>query len=165
MEAKLRTISESPRQDKTRQDVTRKPRRCRFVGRPSIALAIGAVAFAAAAFSFRPAHSGELDSERDEEATLAFVGSTREVGTLAPVPGVLVQADLGNRRIMVRSNPEGVYKLIPSFGADVKGDSVTISCSKDGYDTVDVSRREMSSKPPHELVVAECLLAPKKASK
>ena len=62
---------------------------------------------------------------------------------------------------MVRSNAEGVYKLIPSFGADVKGDSVTIACSKDGYDTVDVSRREMSSKPLHELVVAECLLAPK----
>ena len=113
------------------------------------------------AFSCRPAHSGELDSERDEDATLAFVGSTRQVGTLTPVPGVLVQAELGNRRIMVRSNTEGVYKLIPSFGADVKGDSVTISCAKDGYDTVDVSRREMSSSAAHELVVAECLLAPK----
>ena len=157
MEAKLRAICAR------RQHVTRKPRR-RLIGRSSIALAIGAAAFVAA-FSFRPAHCGELDSERDEEATLAFVGSTREVGTLTPVPGVLVQADLGNRRIMVRSNPEGIYKLIPSFGADVKGDSVTISCSKDGYDTVDVSRREMSSKPQHELVVAECLLAPKKTSK
>ena len=164
MKAKPGAVHESPKQDETRQDVTRKPRR-RLISAPSIALAIGAAVFAAAAFSFRPAHSGELDSERDEEATLAFVGSTREVGTLTPVPGVLVQADLGNRRIMVRSNPEGVYKLIPNFGADVKGDSVTISCSKDGYDTVDVSRREMSSKPPHELVVAECLLAPKKASK
>ncbi|MDE1936864.1 hypothetical protein [Bradyrhizobium sp.] len=129
--------------------------------RRNITLTIGAAAFAAAVFSFRPAHSGELDSERDEEATLAFVGSTREVGTLAPVPGVLVQAELGKLRIMVRSNGEGVYKLIPSFGADVKGDSVTISCSKDGYDTVDVSRREMSSSASHELVVAECLLAPK----
>ncbi len=140
--------------------MTRKSRR-RLIERSCIALAIAAAAFAAAVVPFRPAHSGELDSERDEEATLAFVGSTREVGTLAPVPGVLVQAELGKLRIMVRSNSEGVYKLIPGFGADIKGDSVTIACSKDGYDTVDVSRREVSSKPAHELVVAECLLAPK----
>lgn len=134
-----------------------------MIGSSSFALAIGAASVAAAIFSFRPAHSGELDSERDEEATLAFVGSTRQIGTLAPVPGVMVQAELGKLRIMVRSNTEGVYKLIPSFGPEVKGDSVKISCSKDGYDTVDVSRREMSSKPAHELVVAECLLAPKAA--
>ncbi|WP_298254576.1 hypothetical protein [Bradyrhizobium sp.] len=140
--------------------MTTEPRRC-FIGLSSFALAVGAASVVAATFSFRPAQSGELDSERDEEATLAFVGSTRQVGTLAPVAGVMVQAELGNRRIMVRSNSEGVYKLIPSFGADVKGDSVKIACSKDGYDTVDVSRREMSSKPSHELVVAECLLAPK----
>jgi hypothetical protein len=122
----------------------------------------GAAVFAAVLFSVQSSYAGELDSERDEDATLAFVGSTREVGTLTPIPGVLVKAELGNRRILVRSNSEGVYKLIPSFGAEVKGDSVTISCSKDGYDTVDVSRRPMSTSSAHELIVAECLLAPKK---
>lgn len=116
---------------------------------------------AAIVVSFHPSYCGELDSERDEDATLAFVGSTRQVGTLAPVPEVVVRAELGNRRIIVRSNNEGVYKLIPNFGTEVKGDSVTISCSKDGYETVDVSRRELSSSKAHELVVAECLLAPK----
>lgn len=130
------------------------------VTQPSLALFAGA-AVAALVVSFHPSYGGELDSERDEDATLAFVGSTRQVGTLAPVPEVVVKAELGNRRIIVRSNNEGVYKLIPNFGTEVKGDSVTISCSKDGFETVDVSRRELSSSKAHELVVAECLLAPK----
>jgi hypothetical protein len=140
--------------------MTRKSRR-RFIAPFPIVSLASAVALAAAVLSARPSWSGELESERDEDVGLAFVGSTRQVGTLAPLPEVVVRAELGNRRIMVRSNNEGVYKLIPNFGADVKGDSVTISCSKDGYETVDVSRRELSSSTAHELVVAECLLAPK----
>ena len=132
----------------------------RHVTGPSFVRLAGAV-LAAVVVSFHPSYSGELDSERDEDATLAFVGSTRQVGTLAPVSEVAVKAELGNRRIIVRSNNEGVYKLIPNFGADIKGDSVEISCSKDGYETVDVSRRELSSSKAHELVVAECLMAPK----
>ena len=132
----------------------------RWVTRPSLARLVAAV-LAAAVVSAHPSHCGELDSERDEDATLAFVGSTRAVGTLAPIPEVVVKAELGNRRIIVRSNNEGVYKLIPNFGADIKGDSVEISCAKDGYETVDVSRRELSSSKAHELVVAECLMAPK----
>ena len=140
--------------------VTGKPQR-RLIGPFSPALLAGAATLAAIVLSCRPSYSGQLESERDEDATLAFVGSTRQVGTLAPVPGVLITAELGNRRILVRSDPEGVYKLIPNFGADVKGDSVTISCAKDGFETVDVSRRELSSTKARELVVAECLLAPK----
>jgi len=140
--------------------MTRKPRR-RSIAPFSIALLTSAVAFAAIVLSTHSSYSGELESERDEDVGLAFVGSTRQVGTLAPVPEVLIKAELGNRRIMVRSNNEGVYRLIPNFGADVKGDSVTISCSKDGFETVDVSRREISSSTAHELVVAECLLAPR----
>ena len=132
----------------------------RRVTGPSLALLAG-LAVAATVVSFHPSYCGELDSERDEDATLAFVGSTRAVGTLAPIPEVVVKAELGNRRIIVRSNNEGVYKLIPNFGADIKGDSVEISCAKDGFETVDVSRRELSSRKAHELVVAECLMAPK----
>jgi hypothetical protein len=130
----------------------------RRVTEPSLALLAG---LAVAVVSFQPSYCGELDSERDEDATLAFVGSTRQVGTLAPIPEVVVKAELGNRRIIVRSNNEGVYKLIPNFGADIKGNSVEISCAKDGFETVDVSRRELSSSKAHELVVAECLMAPK----
>jgi hypothetical protein len=121
----------------------------------------GFAAVAAVMVSSRPSYSGELDSERDEDVGLAFVGSARETGTLAPIPGVQIKAEAGNRRIMVRTNSQGVYKLVPNFGSDVAADSVTISCTKDGYETVDVSRRQLSSKAANELIVAECLLAPK----
>jgi hypothetical protein len=127
----------------------------------SMASWVRAAALTAAVFSAQPSWSGELDSERDEDVDLAFVGSTRETGTLKPIPGVLVVAEFNGRRILIRTNSEGVYRLIPNFGSDVKADQVKISCSKDGYDTVDVSRRQLSDKKVKELVVAECLLAPK----
>jgi hypothetical protein len=119
-------------------------------------------ALAAVALSSQSVYSGELDSERDEDVDLAFVGSARETGSLKPIPGVTIRAEFGGRRLLIRTNSEGVYRLVPGFGSDVTADQVTISCSKDGYDTVDVSRRKQSSdKKVKELVVAECLLAPK----
>lgn len=140
--------------------MTTKPRR-RFSGPSSLMVLAGAAAFTAVLFSFRPSYSGELDSERDEDVGLAFVGSARATGTLAPIPDVQVKAEMGNRKLLVRTNSQGVYKLIANFGLDVTADSVTISCAKDGYETVDVSRRRLSSAAARELVVAECLLAPK----
>ena len=109
----------------------------------------------------QPSHSGEIDSERDENFDVAFVGSARETGTLKPIPDVQVKAEMGKWRIMVRTNAEGVYRLYPSFGSEVTADQIAISCAKDGYEPVDVSRRKLSDKRVKELVVAECLLAPK----
>jgi hypothetical protein len=126
-----------------------------------IAPATGLMVFAAIAISCWPAYSGEVDSERDEDFDLAFVGSVRETGTLKPIPGVQVKAEMGKWRIMVRTNTEGVYKLYPSFGSDITADQITISCNKDGYEMVDVSRRRLTDKKVKELVVAECLMAPK----
>jgi hypothetical protein len=120
-------------------------------------------AVAAVVLSTSSAYSGELDSERDEDVDIAFVGSSREAGTLKPIPGVTIRAEYNGRRLLIRTNSEGVYKLIPGFGSDVKADQVTISCSKDGYDVIDVNRRRQpSDKNVKELVVAECVLAPKK---
>jgi len=107
------------------------------------------------------ARAGELDSERDEDFGVAFVGSARQTGTLAPVPDVQVIAETGNRKLLVRTNAQGVYKLIANFGNDVTADNITISCAKEGYETVDVSRRQQSSSTGRELIVAECLLAPR----
>ena len=124
-------------------------------------LLVGFAAFAASVLSSQPSHSGEIDSERDENFDVAFVGSARETGTLKPIPDVQVKAEMGKWRIMVRTNTEGVYRLYPSFGSEVTADQITISCAKDGYESVDVSRRRLSDKRVKELVVAECLLAPK----
>jgi hypothetical protein len=128
---------------------------------PSITLFAGFAALAAAALWSHPSRSGELDSERDEDVDLAFVGSARETGTLKPIPGVQIRAEVGGRRILVRTNSEGVYRLIPNFGDGVTASQVAISCAKDGYETVDVSRRQLSDNKVKELIVAECLLAPR----
>jgi hypothetical protein len=136
--------------------------RPRSIGLSLIASLARTAAFAAVVLSARSAYSGELDSERDEDVDLAFVGSARETGTLKPISGVTIRAEFGNRRLLIRTNSEGVYRLIPGFGSDVTADQVKISCSKDGYDTVDVSRRKQpSDKKVKELIVVECLLAPK----
>jgi hypothetical protein len=135
--------------------------RRRFIA-PSATRSLAALAAFAVVVSWsHPSRSGELDSERDEDVDLAFVGSARETGTLKPVPGVQIRAEVGGRRILVRTNSEGVYRLVPNFGDGVTASQVTISCAKDGYDVVDVSRRELSDKKVKELIVAECLLAPK----
>jgi hypothetical protein len=139
------------------QKVRTRPRR-RLIGPSAITFF---AALAAVMLWCQPSHSGELDSERDEDVDLAFVGSARETGTLRPIPGVQIRAETGGRRILVRTNTEGVYRLIPNFGDGVTADQVTISCAKDGYEAVDVSRRKLSDKKVKELVVAECLLAPK----
>ena len=122
---------------------------------------IGLAALAAATLPLVPSRSGEIDSERDENFDVAFVGSVRETGTLKPIPDVQVKAEMGKWRIMVRTNAEGVYKLYPTFGSEITADQITISCAKTGYEMVDVSRRRLSDKRVKELVVAECLMAPK----
>jgi hypothetical protein len=140
--------------------VATKPRR-RLIGRSALMSLAGFAVLATAVFCCQPSRAGELDSERDEDVDLAFVGSARETGTLKPIPGVQIRAETGGRRLLVRTNSEGVYRLIVNFGDGVTADQVAISCAKDGYETVDVSRRKLSDKKVKELVVAECLLAPK----
>src|SRR5262249_42662388 len=141
-------------------DMRTMPRRF-LIWPSSPALLAAVVAFAAAVLSAQSSYSGELESERDEDWGLAFVGSVRQTGTLAPMPDVQVRAEKGNRVLLVRTNDQGVYKLIANFGNDVTADQIAISCAKEGYEMVDVSRRKQSSASGRELVVAECLMAPR----
>lgn len=127
----------------------------------TVPLTAGLIVFVAAVLFSELSYSGEVDSERDEDIDMAFVGSARETGNLKPIPGVQVKAEAGQRRIMVRTNSEGVYKMYPNFGKEIVADQITISCAKDGYEPVDVTRRQLSDKKVKELVVAECLMAPK----
>lgn len=119
------------------------------------------VAFAAIVVAAGKSRAGEALSERDEEPGLSFFGEAREVGSLRSIEQVQVKAELGARRIMVQTNIEGRYKLHPNFGKDVLPDSITISCAKEGYQTIDVSRRRMSSAADSPVEV-DCLLEPKK---
>ena len=73
------------------------PRR-RLTGPSAIASFVGVAVFAAAVLWSYPSRAGELDSERDEDIDLAFVGSARETGTLKPIPGVQIRAEAGDPR-------------------------------------------------------------------
>ena len=122
---------------------------------------VGLIAFAAVALSSWNCFAGEALSERDEETGLSFFGEAKESGSLRSLENVQIKAELGARRIMVQTNVEGRFKLHPNFGKEVLSDSITISCAKDGYSTLDVSRRRMSSAPDAPVEV-DCLLEPKK---
>jgi hypothetical protein len=106
-------------------------------------------------------HAGESLSERDEQPGLSFFGEVKESGSLRSIENVQVKAELGARRVMVQTNAEGRFKLFPNFGKEVSSDSVAISCAKEGYQTLDVSRRRMSSAADAPVEV-DCLLEPKK---
>ena len=69
---------------------------------------------------------------------------------------VQVSAELGAQRISTYTNDEGSFK-IPSFGKDTVVDNVAIACTKQGYRTLDISRRRLSSAADAPVVI-ECLL-------
>lgn len=119
------------------------------------------IAFAAIVLSSQTSSAGDAPSERDEEPGLSFFGEAKEAGSLRSIEHVQVKAELGARRIMVQTNVDGHFKLHPNFGKDVLSDSITISCAKEGYQTIDVSRRRMSSAADAPVEV-DCLLEPKK---
>jgi hypothetical protein len=124
--------------------------RCKFV--VSLALLMAC----AVAGSSR---AGEALGERDEaDVGPYFFGDAHEVGTYKVLQNVRVTAELGARRMLINTNSEGHFKL-PSFGADTVADNVTITCTKTGYRTVDISRRRMANDGDAPVSV-ECLLEP-----
>jgi hypothetical protein len=118
------------------------------------------VCFAVTVFSSSKSCAGEAVSERDElENGPSFFGEAKEVGSLRPMQNVQVSAELGERRMTTYTNDEGSFK-IPGFGRDTVADSITVTCSKQGYRTLDISRRRLSSAADAPVMI-ECLLEPK----
>jgi hypothetical protein len=104
-------------------------------------------------------YAGEAVSERDElDNGPSFFGEAKEVGSLRPMQNVQVRAEFGEQRISTYSNDEGSFK-IPSFGKETVVENVAIGCSKEGYRTLDVSRRRLSSAADAPVMI-ECLLEP-----
>jgi hypothetical protein len=126
-------------------------------------LVVMLLALAAIAASSVTSGAGESLSERDElESGPFFFGTAREVGTLKPMQNVQIKAQLGTRRMLVNTNNEGRFKL-PSFGLETVADDVTVSCAKEGYSQVNVSRRKMSNAADSPIAI-DCLLEPKPKS-
>jgi hypothetical protein len=115
--------------------------------------------FAVAVLSPSITHAGEAVSERDElDNGPSFFGEAKEVGSLRPMQNVQVRAEVGERRVSTYTNDEGSFK-IPGFGKETAADSVTITCAKDGYRTLDISRSRLSGAADAPVVI-ECLLEP-----
>jgi hypothetical protein len=117
------------------------------------------VCFAVIMFSSLKSLAGEAVSERDElENGPSFFGEAKEAGSLRAIQKVQVRAEAGERRISTYTNDEGAFK-IPGFGKETAVDSVTITCAKEGYRALDVSRRRLSSAADAPVMI-ECLLEP-----
>jgi hypothetical protein len=112
--------------------------------------------FAVALFASSMVRGGEVASEKDEFNGPSFFGEAKEAGSLRPVQNVQVKAELGEQRVLTFTSDEGSFK-IPGFGKDTVADSVTISCAKEGYRTLDISRRRLSGAADAPVVV-ECLM-------
>ena len=117
------------------------------------------VCFAVSVLSCSKSGAGEAVSERDElENGPSFFGEAKEAGSLRSLQNVRVRAEIGERRISTYTNDEGSFK-IPGFGKEIAADSIAITCSKEGYRTLDISRRRLSGAADAPVVI-ECLLAP-----
>ena len=117
-------------------------------------------AFAAIVPSSGNVCAGESLSEHDEfDNGPSFFGEAKEAGSLKSIQNVQVKAELGARKMLANTNADGQFKL-PSFGKQTAVDNVIVSCAKEGYRTIDVSRRRMSGAADAPVQI-ECLLEPK----
>jgi hypothetical protein len=115
--------------------------------------------FAIAMVASSIANAGEAVSEKDDlDNGPSFFGEAKEVGTLRPVQNVQVRAEVGEQKVSTYTNDEGTFK-IPGLGKETVADSVVITCAKQGYRTLDMSRRRLSGAADAPVVV-ECLLEP-----
>ena len=113
--------------------------------------------------SLLPGHAfgGGLEmegGEDDHDHGAPFFGEAKDVQGMKPVYGVQVKAEVTGRRftLFVNTNDEGRFKL-PGFGKDVDPENVAVTCKKDGYRTIEVVRRRLSSAADSPVEV-ECLL-------
>jgi hypothetical protein len=119
----------------------------------------GAALLAGASLLPLPAFAGGDDSEVDDHDHGApFFGEAKDVKGMKPVYGALIKAQVTGKlvTIMINTNDEGRFKL-PGFGKDVDPANVAVTCSKDGYRTIEVLRRRLSSAADAPVEI-ECLL-------
>jgi hypothetical protein len=112
--------------------------------------------FAATLLASSMSRAGEVASEKDEFNGPSFFGEAKEAGSLRPIQNVQVKAELGEQQVSTYTSDEGSFK-IPGFGQDSVADDVKITCAKQGFRTLDISRRRLSGATDAPVVV-ECLM-------
>jgi hypothetical protein len=119
--------------------------------------------FAAVWLLVSPAFAGEADFEPEDfhEHGHPYFGEAKDIKGLAHVPDVRMKVQVkGTKRFfIIQTDADGRFRR-NGLGTDVDPDNVEFGCEKDGYRTVDVMHRKMSTAK-FSPVEIECLLAKK----
>jgi hypothetical protein len=108
-----------------------------------------------------PAFAGEADFEPADihEHGNPYFGEVKEIKGLAPVENARVKVQVKGtmRFFIVQTDAEGRFRR-NGLGTDVDPEKVEYFCEKDGFRTVEVMHRKMSSAKLSPIEI-ECLLA------
>lgn len=107
------------------------------------------------------AGGNESEMQDSHEQGAPFFGEAKDVTSMKPVQGAVIKGLLTTGRgvpISVNTNVDGRFKL-PGFGKGIDPGNVEITCTKQGYRTLDVIRRRISGDADAPVEI-ECLLDP-----
>lgn len=108
-----------------------------------------------------PALAGEADFEPADihEHGNPYFGEAKDIKGLSPVENARIKVQVKGtlRFFIVQTDAEGRFRR-NGLGLDVDPEKVEFSCEKDGFRTVEVMHRKMSSAKLSPIEI-ECLLA------
>lgn len=108
-----------------------------------------------------PAFAGEADFEPADihEHGNPYFGEAKDIKGLAPLENVRIKVQLKGtpRFFIVQTDADGRFRR-NGLGLDVDTEKVEYTCEKDGFRTVEVMHRKMSSAKLSPIEI-ECLLA------
>ena len=112
-------------------------------------------------FLTMPAFAGEADFEPADihEHGNPYFGEAKDIKGLEPVENVRIKVQVKGtmRFFIVQTDAEGRFRR-NGLGLDVDPEKVEFTCEKDGFRTVEVMHRKMSSAKLSPIEI-ECLLA------
>ena len=110
-----------------------------------------------------PAIAGEADFEPADihEHGNPYFGEAKDIKGLSPLENVRIKVQVKGtmRFFIVQTDAEGRFRR-NGLGLDVDPEKVEFTCEKDGFRTVEVMHRKMSSAKLSPIEI-ECLLAKK----
>jgi hypothetical protein len=107
-----------------------------------------------------PAYAGEADYQEDDahEHGNPYFGEAKNIKGLAPLQDVRIKVQLkGTMRFFIAQTDEDGRFRRNGLGLDVDPEKVVYTCEKDGFRTIEVLHRKMSSAKLSPVEI-ECLL-------
>lgn len=121
---------------------------------------LGALAILTFGLLAAPAHAGEAEFEPADihEHGNPYFGEAKDIKGMNPLENVRIKVQVAGtpRFFIVQTDAEGRFRR-NGLGLDVDPEKVEFSCEKDGFRTVEVMHRKMSSAKLSPIEI-ECLL-------